>query len=76
MDFMAAEASRGCVVTRIDQSPDNWQRGFVAGSSGGSATPPPEVGDALAWASGFVEGVTARAWADAAMRDDQPDAGP
>jgi hypothetical protein len=63
-------------MTRIAQDPGDWQRGFVAGSSGGSALPPPEVTDALAWASGFVEGVAARGRAAAAMRDDQPDASP
>jgi hypothetical protein len=68
-------ASDHVPMTRIAQNPDDWQSGYNAGMSGGSATPPPEVTDALAWARGFVAGVAARARATAAMRDDQPDAG-
>jgi hypothetical protein len=43
-------------MVRIVQDPDDWQAGYDAGMSGGSFMLPPEVGDRLAYAAGFIEG--------------------
>jgi hypothetical protein len=54
-------------MERIVQAPDDWQTGYNAGMSDGSAMPPPEVGDRLAYGSGFIEGKAARSRARAAI---------
>jgi ribosome modulation factor len=52
---------------RLDEA--SWQAGYNAGVSGvGSSTCPPEVPDALAYTSGFLEGQAARRRARASAR--------
>jgi hypothetical protein len=46
----------------ITQDESSWQAGYNAGSSGvGASTCPPEIPDALAYQSGYIEGAAARA---------------
>jgi hypothetical protein len=44
----------------ITQDPASWQAGYNAGMSGGSSACPPETPDALAYASGYIDGKAAR----------------
>ena len=39
----------------VRQDPQAWSAGYKAGHTGAPTTPPPGV-DALAWASGVIEG--------------------
>jgi hypothetical protein len=58
-------------MVRIVQDSKDWQAGFNAGSSGGTSVAPPEIGDRLAYFSGFIEGKVARSRARAAIAGDE-----
>jgi hypothetical protein len=59
-------------LVRVAQDPAGWQAGYNAGMSRGSSVCPPEVGDRLAYASGYIEGKAAWERASALARVTMP----